>query len=48
MGECDLCGKCVEDLYIVAGEYGKSLFVCGACADACTGHKSEEPESGSE
>ena len=32
MGECQQCGKYVEDLYAVPGEYGKTLFVCDACA----------------
>lgn len=39
MGYCDLCGEYAEDLYVVAGEFGKVLLVCGACSDACTGKR---------
>ncbi len=31
MCECDWCGKLTDELWIVAGEYGKSEFVCNDC-----------------
>ena len=32
MTECAQCGRSADDLWAVAGEHGKTEFVCGNCA----------------